>query len=133
MYSKVAVSLTSLAPLAVSLKHDRLSADRGTKTTNSQPGVHKMWACVATAVEEGIHGDFPETGKFRFTFTDALNCQTVIGQAMIEGVRPVGVGAGVCNGDRGGDGRVIQEFRSGEHLECIDAIVEVRRSETFDG
>lgn len=52
-----------------------------------------MWSVDTTLVEQGIHRYLPESWQLRLTLAQSLDCQAVVGHAVVERVGPVRIGA----------------------------------------
>lgn len=92
-----------------------------------------MNTSVASLVEESVHRDLPKSRQLRFAFAHVIHNKTVICHAIVERVRPVGVGTIFSDRDRCASRRIVSEARVGEHLERLDGVVQIWCSETLDG
>jgi len=66
-----------------------------------------MWASDTGIVKEGIHGNFPESRELRLSFTRPRHGQAIVGHPVVQGVRPICVGARVSHWDGRRGARVV--------------------------
>jgi hypothetical protein len=90
-----------------------------------------MW--TPPLVKERVHRDLPQTGDLGLALARPGDSQTIVRQAVVERVRPVGVRVGGCHWDRRRGGGVIRERGIAQQAEGIGGVVEERRAETLDG
>jgi len=74
---------------------------------NSQPRVHQMGTTNTPVIEEGIHRNLPEPRKFGLTLANTGDRQTIVGEAIVQSIRPESVGIWLGNGDGGRCRRVV--------------------------
>jgi len=98
-----------------------------------QPGVHQMRATTAPVIEEGIHRNLPESGKFGLTLANPGSRQTVVSEAIVQSIRPEGVSVFFGNGDGGRCRRIVGELRLVQKSQGIGGEVEVGSTEALDG
>ena len=99
---------------------------------SSQPRVHQMRTVDTPIVEEGIHRNLPESRKFGFALAKPRSRQTVVGEAVVQSVRPESVSIFLGDGDGGRCRRVIGELGLVQKFQGIRREVEVRGTETLD-
>lgn len=91
-----------------------------------------MRAFHAAFIEDRVHGNLPQTGKLRLAVADASNTETVVGQTVVEGVRPVGISAAVTDRNTRRGARVVEETGGAESLERVNRVVEEGCTETLE-
>jgi len=97
-----------------------------------QPRIHQMGATIASLIEEGIHRDFPEPRKFGFTLANTGDRQTIVSEAIVQGIRPESVSVLLCDGNRGRCRRVVGELSLIQKLQSVGGEVEEWGTETLD-
>lgn len=97
-----------------------------------QPRIHQMGARITPLIEEGIHRDFPEPRKFGLTPANTGDRQTVVGEAIVQSIRPESVSVLLCDGNGSRCRRVVGELSLIQKLQSVGGEVEERGTETLD-
>ena len=91
-----------------------------------------MRAIITPTIEEGVHRNLPEPGKFGFALAEARNRQAIVGKAIVQSIWPEGISVFIGDGDGGRRGRIVGELSLVQELQGISSEVEVWGTETLD-
>jgi len=90
-----------------------------------------MGSSSTPLVEEGIHRDLPEPWKLGFALANTRYRQTVVGEAIIQSIRPKSIRVFLSDGDRSRCRRVVGELSLIQEFQSITGEVEERGTETL--
>ena len=130
MYSSVTELLTALSLEAT---EPDTSQDFGNPAKSFQPRVHQMGTGSAPLVEEGVHRNLPEPRELWFTFADTRDRQTVVGETVVQSIRPESISVILRDGNGGRCRRVVGELDLIQKFQSIGGKAEERGTETLDG